>query len=85
MACAAGGRQYGVAANANLFLIKMSNYLENQQTQEKETMPFTPEAINHAFETVWDAFESGVADPTKSVINVSFCKYHPVFRASETS
>lgn len=73
-ACAAGGRVFGVAADANLYLIKVSNYIVNHSMMQKLPMSITAEAIDDAMETIWDAFEQGIADPTKSVINLSIGK-----------
>lgn len=73
-ACAAGGRIFGVAADANLYLIKVSNYIVNHSMMQKLPMNITAEALDDAMGTIWDAFEQGIADPTKSVINLSIGK-----------
>lgn len=71
VACVAGGYTYGVASNANLYLIKMRNYYVNAMTGEKRRGGTPLSALMNALQAIYNAVTSGGIDSTKSVINLS--------------
>lgn len=68
---------YGVARDANLFLIKYANFFVRSQTGTKKRAEVTAAALTDAFQRIYDAVTVEGIDPTKSVINLSFGSSSP--------
>lgn len=78
VAAVAGGYTYGVARDANLYLIKMRNFYVNAKDGSKKRAEPYMTAFTDAFQRIYDAVTAkgplGGIDPTKSVINLSLGK-----------
>lgn len=72
VACVAGGHDFGVARDADLFLIKIRSYYKDKITGKRRAGEITLSALTKAFQTVYDAITTGGVDPAMSVINLSF-------------
>lgn len=68
---------YGVARDANLFLIKYANYYVKSSSGTKKYAGVLLPALTAAFQRIYDAVTIDGIDPTKSVINLSLGQSDP--------
>jgi hypothetical protein len=75
----AAGKDYGVAKNAGLYIIKYKNAFISPTTGNLVTAPAVPSAIDTAFvEALFDALTTFQGVNTKAVINFSAGMSHVI-------